>query len=102
MEGVEDLGTTNEDSGIVGVQPKGLGDVFQGSSSGGSFIRVRYVGDAPSHGKGPGKLPAQGRQGDNRDAAEATGVWKLGVPIAGYSDGGGGFWGDGSLCPEDV
>ena len=102
MEGVEDLGTTNEDSGMVGVQPKGLGDVFQGSSAGGSFIWVRDVGDEPSHEKGPGKIPAQGLQGDNRDAAEAMGVWKLGVPTAGYSDGGGRFWVDGSLCPEDV
>ena len=39
--------TAGEDSGIGGYQPKGLGDVFQGGSAGGVFIRAGDVGADP-------------------------------------------------------
>ena len=48
------------------------------------------MGADPPHGKGPGKFPTQGRQADYGEAAEVTGGWELGVPIAGDSDGRGG------------
>ena len=89
------MGTSNKDSGMGGCHPKGLGGVFQGGSVVGSFIQVRDVVDEPPHGTGPGKLPAQGRQLDNGYASEATVLWKLVVPTAVYSNGGGGFLVDG-------
>ena len=81
----------SEDSGTGGIQPKGIVDVFQGDSAGSYFIWVRDVGAEPPHGTGPRKLPAQVRQANNGDSAEAMGGQKLRLPTAGYSDGGGGF-----------
>ena len=57
----------------------------------GAIIRVRDICAEPLHGTVPGKLPAHGCQADNEEADEATGGEGLGVPTAGYSDGGGGF-----------
>ena len=69
---MEELGMAGEDSGTGGRQTKGLGDVFKGVSAGGSFIRIRDVGDDPPHGTGHGDLLVQGFQVYNREAAEAT------------------------------
>ena len=85
------MGTVGENSGTGGHQPKGVGDFFQGGIEGGSIIWFRDVGADPPHGTGPGKFPAQGIQEDNREEAEMTGGWGLGVPTAEDSDGGGGF-----------
>ena len=75
MEGAEELGTAGMDSGTGGLQPKAIGEYFQGGSAGGSIIRFGDVGADPPHRMGPGKLPAQGRQADNVGAAEATVGW---------------------------
>ena len=87
MECAEELGTYGKDTRTGGRQPTGLGCVLQGGGVGGSYIWVGYVADDSPHGKGPGKFPAQGRQEYYGEAAEATGVWEMGVPTAGDSDG---------------
>ena len=38
LEGAEDLDMAGNDYGTGGRHPKGPGDIFQGSSAGGSFI----------------------------------------------------------------
>ena len=70
LEGAEDLDMAGNDYGTGGRHPKGPGDIFQGSSAGGSFIWVRDVGEDPLYGTGPGKIPAQCKQADNREAAK--------------------------------
>ena len=89
LEGAEELGTSGEDSGTGGRQPTYLGNIFQGGSAGGSFIRVGGVGDDPPHGTIPGKLPKQGRQADYGESAKEKVAWGLGVTTAGDSYGGG-------------
>ena len=90
MQGAEYLGTDAEDIGTGGRQPTGLGGVLQCGGAGSSSIQVVDVGAELPHGKGPGDFPAQGRQADYGEAAEAKGGWGLGVPTAGNSNGGGG------------
>ena len=91
LEGAEEMGMDGKDYGTGGNQPKGLGDIFQGGSAGGSIIQVGDVGTDPPHGTGPRKLPAQVLQEDNREAYKVTGGWGMGLPTTGDSDGGGGF-----------
>ena len=80
----------------------GLRDVFQGGGSYNTPIWVGDVGDYPPHGQVPGYFSEQIRQADYRETAKATGGWELGVPTAGYIYGGGGFLGDGRICPEEA
>ena len=91
MDGAEYLGTSGEDSGMVGLQLKVLRDVFQGISAGGYFICVRDVGVNPLHGTGPGKLPSQSHQVDNEETAKDMEGWGIVVTTAGYRNRGGGF-----------
>ena len=91
MKGAEELGRAGKDSGKVGRHNKGLGDVFQGGGAGGSFIWVGDVGADTLHGTGPGEIPSQGCQADNREASEAMVGLGMGATIAGDRDGGGGF-----------
>ena len=79
-----------DDNGTGGCQPTFNGGVIQGGGAGNPSIWVGDVGDAPPHGKGPGKFPEQDRQVDYGEAAIATVGWELGVTTAGDSDGGGG------------
>ena len=79
-----------KDPGTGGCHPTGLGDVLQGGGAGGSSIWVRYVGDEPPHGKGPGKFPSKGCQADNGEASEAILGCEMGLPTTGDNDGGGG------------
>ena len=78
-----------EDNGTGGRQTMGLGDFFQDSGAGGSFIRVRDVCADPLHGTGPGKFPAQGRQDNYGEAAKLMREWGIVVPTAGDISGGG-------------
>ena len=71
-------------------QTKGIGDLFQGGSAGGSSIWIRDVGADPTHGTGPGKHLEQIHQADNGEAAKETVGWSIGVPTTGESNGGGG------------
>ena len=74
-----------------GCQPKGIGDVLQGGSTGGADIRVGGVGDDPPHGTGPGNLPKRGRKEDNGETSKETGGGGLVMPSTGGSYGGGGI-----------
>ena len=71
------MGTAGEDNGTGGRQPMGLGDFFQDSGSGSSFIRVGDVCADPLHGTGPGKFPSQGRQENYREAAKLMREWGI-------------------------
>ena len=99
---MEDLGTVGEDSGTVGCQTKGLGDVLQGSGTDSASIWVREVGADPPHGTGPGKLPSRGCKMYNRETAEETGGWGLGISTAGGSDVGGRLLGDRVFYHKEV
>ena len=90
LEGAEDLGKDDKDTGTGGRQPTGLGDVFQGGGAGGTPIRVGDVGDDTPHGQGPGDFSSQSLQADYRETAKAMGGWDLGVPTSGDSNAGGG------------
>ena len=83
------MGTDGEDNGTGGRQPMGLGDFFQDSGAGSSFIRVGDVCADPLHGKGPGKFPEQGRQENYGEASKLIREWGIGVPTAGDINGGG-------------
>ena len=72
MEGAEELGTDGKDNGTEGLQPTGLGYVFQVIVAGGSSIRFGDVNDEPLHGQVPGKFPEQVRQADYRESVKAT------------------------------
>ena len=71
LEGAEELGTYGKDTGTLGHQSTGLGDVIQGCGAGGPHIQVIDVGD------------------DYGEASKATGGCELAVPTAGDSYGGG-------------
>ena len=45
---------------MVGCHTKGLGDVLQGSGTGGDYISVGDEGADPPHGTVPGNLPTWG------------------------------------------
>ena len=62
-EGAEYLGTADEDTGIGGCQPKGLGDIFQGGGTVGAYFRVRDVGADPPAWYGPWEAFNTGSQG---------------------------------------
>ena len=85
------MGTAVEDPGTVGCQPKGLGDVFQGSGTCGADFRVGDVGADPLIGTGPGTLSTQGCKADNREKSEDTGGRGMGILTSGDSNGGGGL-----------
>ena len=102
MEGAEELGTSGKDSGTGGSQFKGLGDVFQGSSVGGTLIWVVDVGADTPHGTDPRKLAAQDFHADNGEAEKATGGRELGFPTSSDINIGGRFLEYGSLCYEEA
>ena len=90
-EGAEYLGTADEDPGIGGCQPKGIGGIFQGGGTFGASFWVRDVGADPPHGTGPGKISTRGSKADNREKAEEMGGRGLVIPTTGGSGGGGGI-----------
>ena len=49
-----------------------VGDIIQGSGSGGAYLRVVDVGDDPPHGPSPGRFPAQGVPMDHRKTSKAA------------------------------
>ena len=65
LEGAEDMGPYNRDTGKGGSQHKGVGDVLKCGCAGSISIRFGDVGDDPSHGPGPGGVPTQGSQPDH-------------------------------------
>ena len=90
LEGAEDLGTDGKDTGTGGRQPTAIYGVLQGSGTYGSPIWVRDVGDDPLHGQVPYNVPPHGCQAE------------MVVPTDGDSNGGGGVWGERSICPEEA
>ena len=72
---VEDV--ENFDPGGGG--PKGVGELFQGGSTGGVVFWVRDVGPDTPGGAGSEKLLAKGRAKDHREAYKEAGVWELGI-----------------------
>ena len=51
--------------GEGGVEPKGVGGIFQGGGTGGTDFGFGYVVDDPPHGLVPGGCSAQGRHTDH-------------------------------------
>ena len=82
--------------------PRFLGVLFKAVMQAVLLLGSRYVGDYPPHGKVPGKFPAQVHQEYYRKAARVPGGWDLLVPTTRDSNGGRGFRGYGSICPEEA
>ena len=56
-EGMEEVGLDDKYLGTGRINHTGVGNLIQGGDTGSFSILVRYVGDNPSHGPGPGKVP---------------------------------------------
>ena len=54
LEGTDELGTADKDTGTGGRQPMGIRGVFKGGVTGGPHIWVVDVGGDPLHGHSPG------------------------------------------------
>ena len=91
-----------KDNGTGGRHPTGIGGAIQGCSAGSSSIWFGDISGEPPHGKVPGKFPAQVRQANYREADKVMEVWQMGVPTAGYKDGGRGVRVDDIIFPEDA
>ena len=61
----EELGTYVKNLGKGRGKSKGVGGIFQGSSSGVTNFWDKDVGDDPPHGPGPGGVPTQGSSTDH-------------------------------------
>ena len=83
-------------------KPSGIGDFFQGCGSGSASLWIKYVGDEPPHGLGPGLFLSKSGKVDHREAAQAASVRKLGVPPLGGGDVGGEVVGCGGVHLEEA
>ena len=67
------MGTSVKNLGKEEGKSKGVGDVFQGGSAGGAFIKVRELGADTPLGMGPAKLPEKVPQTDNGEETKVMG-----------------------------
>ena len=84
-------GADVEDFEPGGGRPEGIGELFQGGSTGVVSFWGRYVGPDPPDGAGPVQLSAQGCAKAHRKVAKEAGGWDMGPSSAGGGNGGSGI-----------
>ena len=75
----------------------GVGDLFQGSRPGSTYLRIGDVCYDPPYGPGPVGFSKQGGQAYHRETALAASGQKLAVPSLGVIGAVGGFGGVGGV-----
>ena len=80
---MEKVGIPVKGAGTRGCGLQESGDILQVIITGGANLRVRYVGDLPTHWEDSGRISSPGDPTTYGGAANTEGRWELDLPTTG-------------------